>query len=259
MKIQALVITTLAIASLNAQEAPTDPYVKGNKVAAEPPADHFNISICYEDFSLPLAQAAALQREHLTDAQLYAKILAAAGKDSVRQETFSVVRCTSGHMTSVENITEIIYPTAYEPDNLSVAVTTRLTGTIEDGKDVPAAPLPVPGPIVIARVPALPAAFETRNTGFTMEIQPTLAGNRDSVDLRIVPGRVTLVGKSTAGQGFSTTEMPIFESQRVSTSAIVKINEPYLLGTMSQPPVSRQDPDSANRVWFAFVTATLSK
>ncbi len=79
------------------------------------------------------------------------------------------------------------------------------------------------------------------------------------MDLRLFPEHVTLVGQSTAGQEFSTTEMPIFECQRISTTAKVKIGEPHLLGTLSRPPGSEQEEDSANRVWFGFVTAKIAK
>ncbi len=90
-------------------------------------------------------------------------------------------------------------------------------------------------------------------------MEPTLSENGKVVDLRVVPEHVTMVGRSTWGQEISTTEMPIFECQRLSHAAIVPINQPFLLGTVNRPPVSSVDPDSANRVWFAFVTVTLAK
>jgi hypothetical protein len=255
MKIQTLLITTLAIASLNAQTAPADPYVKNNKEAkaVETAEDSTSISICYEDFSLPLAQAAALRRERLTDAEFYAKVLAAVGKDDIRQETFSIARTVSGKTVTVESNTEETYPTEYGPAKAGI------TATDEDGKEIPAGPVPGPVAIAIARTPATPNAFETRNTGFTLELEPTLSKDRNSVDLRIVPEHVTLVGRSAWGKEISTTEMPIFESQRLNMAVTLTLNEPYLLGTPSLPPGSKQDPDSAKRVWFAFVTATLPK
>jgi hypothetical protein len=261
MKIHTLLITTLAVATLGAQEKPADPYAKdkAEPAAQEAPSVSTNVSVCYEDFSLPLAMAAAMQREQLTDAALYAKLVAAVGKDTVRQETFSMLRAISGQKATVENITEQIYPTEYQSPQVSNAVTTGVTGTDKDGKEIPANALPVPGPVAIARTPAMPSAFETRNTGFTLEIEPTLSDNGKEVDLRLVPDHVTLVGQSTAGQEFSTTEMPIFESQRINTTAKVKIGEPYLLGTLSRPPGSEQEEDSANRVWFGFVTAKIAK
>lgn len=261
MKLHTLLVTTFAIASLSAQKTGADPYVNNPKAPVEQPATEgpVNLSVCYEDFSLPLSLAATLQREGPTDPVLYAKILAALGKDTVRQETFLVLGGKSGQKVNNESITEMIYPTEFEPPRVSNAVSTGVTGLNKEGKEIQAPIAPVPGPVGIARIPATPSAFETRNTGFTFEMEATLSDDLRMADLRLVPEHVTLVGHSKAGQEFSTTEMPIFESQRVNTSITTKVNEPFLLGTVSRPPVSKQDPDSANRVWFAFVTVTLVK
>ncbi len=248
MKIQTLLITAFALSFANAQEKAADPYKAGDTQAEEASQSRCypNISVCYEDFSLPLAMAAALQQEQLTDAELYAKVRAAlgtdAGKDIVRQETFVVLRSKSGQKASVEHITETIYPTEYVPAEI-----------FERGAVTPAPPKPSS-----VRVPAIPTAFETRNVGFTLEIEPTLTDGGE-IELRFVPEHVTLVGQSTAGQDLSKTEMPIFEVQRVNTAARLKIDVPFMIGTMNLPANSKQDPDSSKRVWFAFLRATLSK
>ena len=252
MKLHTLLITTFALSFANAQEQAADPY-KASDTQAEEASQcgcDANISICYEDFSLPLAMAAALQQEQLTDAELYAKVRASlgkdAGKDIVRQETFVVARARSGQKASVEHVTEIIYPTEYVAANIS------------DAAAVTPAP-PKPSSVCISSAPVIPTAFETRNVGFTLEIEPTLSEADKDVNLRFVPERVTLVGQSTAGQDMSKTEMPIFEVQRMNSSSRLKINVPFMIGTMNLPADSNQDPDSAKRVWFAFITATLSK
>lgn len=255
MKKQILLITTFAIASLGAQETAVDPYAKNQKEApeAKPVEDPKNISICYEDFSLPLHVAAALQREHLSGAALYAKILSAVGKDGVRQETFAMLRGRSGEKFTTESITEDIYPSEYEGGELSNAVTTSIQAPDKESKSQGGAP------VGMARTPACPSAFETRNAGFALEVEPTLSENGAWVDVNLAPEHVTLVGKSTAGQEFSTTEMPIFECQRIHTSITVKVNVPFLLGTVNRPPGSKQEVDATPRAWFAFITAKAPK
>ena len=255
MKIQTLLIATLATVFANAQEKPADPYKGGSAGPANPvAAPSPDLSVCYEDFSLPLAMAAALQREQLTDATLYEKVLAAVGKDSVRQETFAVLRVRSAQKATNESITEMIYPTEFSEARLSNAVTLG-TGSKED----PTTVLAVPGPVAIARTPATPTAFDTRNVGFTFEVEPTLSADGNFVEMRMVPEHVTFVGRVSWGQEFSTAEMPTFETQRLNMAFTAKLNAPYLLGTMNRPLGSKQDPDSANRVWFAFVTTKLTK
>lgn len=260
MKTKTLIIASFLIASLHAQEKPADPYrpskATAEKPAAEEPAaeevDPLNISICYEAFSLPLAMAAELQREQLPDPALYAKIIAGLGDESIRQEIMQVIRAKSGQKATTESVSEHLYATEYQSGKIS-----------NSGADTPEEPkadaklgTEMAG---VARLPALPTAFQTRNVGNTLQVETTLSENDKFVDLWVLPEQVTLVGRTTQGQEFSTVEMPEFEKNSMSTSATIRINQPFLLGTNSRPPVSKVDPDSANRVWFAFVTATLAK
>lgn len=248
MKIQSILFSVFSLAVLQAQEA-------GPK----------NISVCYETFSLPLAMAAKLQREQLADPELYERLVAAVEKETVRQETLTLLRCRSSQKATTESISEQIYPTEYEAAGVPGSVTVSATpSTAKDG------PAPVPDaekgknatdPTTFdgVRTPATPSAFDTRNTGVTLEFEPTLSDDEKLVDLRIVPEHNTMVGRSSYGQGVSITEMPVFETQRSNTAAAVRVNQPFLLSTMNRPPVSKVDPDSANRVWFAFVTVSLAK
>jgi hypothetical protein len=260
MKTKTLIIASFLIASLHAQDKPADPY-RPSKATAEMPAAEepaaekvvrLNISICYEAFSLPLAMAAGLQREQLADSALYAKMVAGLGDESVRQEIMQVIRAQSGQKATTESISEHLYATEYIPGKISNSQADTPEEPKADAK---------PGTEMagVARLPALPTAFETRNVGNMIEVEPTLAVDEKSVELRVVPEQVALVGRTTQGQEFSTVEMPVIESNRLNTSATLRNNQQFLLGTNRRPPVSKVDPDSANRVWFAFVTATLAK
>lgn len=258
MKLQTLLATTILIASLHGQEKQADPY---RTPAAAPDGVRdtgpVNMSVCYEVFSLPLAMAAKFQREQLADSALYAKVTSEIGKESVRQEALLVVRARSGQKATTENISEQIYPIEYAPAQTPNSVSASVTSNDAAGSKPDGAPQlkPVDG----VRTPSSPKSFETRNTGTTLEVEPTCSEDLTVVDLRLVPEHLTLVGRSTWGQEFSAAEMPEFECQRINTAATTRINQPFLLGTISRPPVSKADPDSANRVWFAFVTVTLAK
>ena len=283
MKTKTLIIASFLIASLHAQEKPADPY-RPSKATAEMPAveepaaeevEPLNISICYEAFSLPLAMAAELQREQLPDPALYAKMVAGLGDEFIRQEIMQVIRAKSGQKATIESISEHIYATEYKPGQISNSGADTPEEPKADAKPgtemadvarLPALPTALrllgrwqPSIRGVARLPALPTAFETRNAGNTIQVEPTLSENDKFVDLWVLPEQVALVGRTTQGQEFSTVEMPEFEKNAIATFATMRINQPFLLGTNSRPPVSKVDPDSANRVWFAFVTATLAK
>ena len=269
MKYKTLIITAFSafsVSILHGQDKKADPYRSGEPTPAtvvdELPK---NISICYETFSLPLAMAAKIQREQLSDSDLYKLILAAVEKEEARQESFTVLRAKSGNKAATESVSEEIYATEFEPPEVPTSVGVSIMPAKE--KDAPS-PTPDASKLKDAadidscaglKTPATPTAFESRNVGNTLEVESTLSEDNKTIDLRLAPEHVTLVGQSTNGQGLSKTEMPIFEAQRISTSASFLIGQPFLLGTVSRPPNSKVDPNSATRVWFAFVTGTLAK
>jgi Bacterial type II and III secretion system protein len=274
MKNKTLIATSFvafAVSSLHGQDNEVDPFrdpgappaeVAEEDVMIETPT---NISICYETFSLPLAMAAKIQREQLPDSKLYARILAAVEKEEARQESFTVLRARSGQKSKTESISEQIYATEYEPPEMPSTVgVSIIPAEVEDA----ATPVPDTEKLKNAadsesfaglKTPATPTAFQTRNVGNTLEIEPTLDEDNKILDLIVAPEHVTLVGQSTNGQGESKTEMPIFETQSIRTNAQVLVGQPFLIGTVNRPPNSKVDPDSATRVWFSFVTATLAK
>jgi hypothetical protein len=264
----------LAISGLHAQEPRAtprqDPYVApapaaGAATNTETPR---NMSLRFEDFSLDLATAAELQRADLGDEELYRRLIAMVGKKEARQESMTVVRARSGEKVLAESILETIYSTEYEPAELPNTVGVSIS------PPKPAADSPAPdvvpetdkleqavhaAQLANLATPATPTSFETRNSGRTVEVEATASANWDIIDLRVSNDYVLHAGTSKHGQGLSLIEMPEFESQRILTAATVIPGKPFLLGTVNRPPNSKLDADAANRIWFAFVTASYAK
>jgi len=147
------------------------------------------------------------------------------------------VTAKSGQKATIEIIREFIYPTEYEPPELPNSVGSDVIG---GGTAGAVSTFPV--------TPATPTAFETRNTGVTLEIEPTIAENDLVVDLRFVPEIVEFEGFINYGspiQSSGTTtilnnlgqviglvpttititdnriEMPVFSSRRVNTQLTI--------------------------------------
>ena len=269
MKYTTLIVTAFTAVSGLGQEAPADPYVdhpedptgRSAKKAWVPT----NVSICYETFSMPLSMAAGMRREQLADAEFYDRILSALDQEKVRQESFTLLRGRTGERSTTESVSEQTYPTEFEPPELPNTVGVSIVPPAQKGVGNPTPDTeklqhaPDPESLEGVRTPATPTAFETRNTGVTMEMESTLTADGEFLDLILAPEHVALVGQTISGQGLSTVEMPVFESQRISTGVTLQLNRPFLLGTVNRPPTSEVDPDSANRVWFAFVTGSLAK
>lgn len=226
------------------------------------------VSVCVECFSVDLADAAALQRANMKDPALYKELVDRVAKGKAVQEHFIIARARSGEKAIVESISEMIYPTGYEhgsgpkpvqPQKLGASATNAAPA----GGAQPLTPADPnqaaePRPAT-AYPPPLGTSYETRNTGATLEIEPTIGGDNEVIDLRLAPDLVTYAGRSKWSKESSETEMPTFESQRTTTALTLRAGQPCLLGTLSRPPVSAFDPNSAKRVWFSFVTGTINK
>ncbi len=137
----------------------------------------------------------------------------------------------SGERATIEIIREFIYPTEYEPPELPNSVGTSGgiggNGTAATGGSI----FPV--------TPATPTAFETRNTGVTLEVEPILGEDGYTIDLTFKPEIVEFEGfinygspiqsPATDALGNSVTltitenriEMPVFSTRRVNTSLTI--------------------------------------
>jgi general secretion pathway protein D len=142
------------------------------------------------------------------------------------------VTAKSGQKATIEVIREFIYPTEYEPPELPNSVgTTSSFGFGGVGGSSTGGSFPV--------TPATPTAFETRNTGVTLEIEPTIGENDFMIDLRFVPEIVEFEGFINYGSPISSSgsdafgnpiqvvitenriEMPVFSTRRVNTSLTI--------------------------------------
>lgn len=233
-----------------------DPFVraKGENLPKEDYRPKF-VSVCFETFSLEMAEAATLYHGQPNDTALYKEITARAAKGKAKQESFSLLRARSGERAVLKSTSESIYPASYLP------------GAHAAEKQPPPARGAAPKPATPAASPAsppssppttalpFPTSFKTRDVGLTLEIEPTIGGNDRIIDLWISPTFVTSANRAKWGSPESGTETPVFEVQQAFTAATVLSDRPYFLGTMSRPSESKVDPDSADRVWFAFARA----
>jgi len=144
------------------------------------------------------------------------------------------VTARSGQKATIEIIREFIYPTEYEPPEIPTSTSNNSSrGTLLDdvtgGSGIQTFPV----------TPATPTAFETRNTGVTLEIEPTIGENDFMIDLRFVPEIVEFEGFINYGSPIQTggtdlagnpvqltltenrIEMPVFSSRRVNTALTI--------------------------------------
>lgn len=265
----------LAVGGLSAQTpvAERDPFADPGAPAPTAPATNQTaFSIVHEEFSLDLATAADLRRKNLGDAALYEVMLEMVGKGTAKQESMTIVRALPGQKAVGESFSELMYPTEWEPAELpntvGVSIVPPRPPANPDGSQ-PSAPAVIPDVNALDQAPqvsdlstlATPATgttFRTRNSGRTVEVEPTVLPSGE-ISLRLACEHVVLAGNSTFGQGASELTMPEFESQLLTTALIVSPGRPAMAGTVNRPPNSKVDADAAGRIWFVFVTADVVK
>ncbi len=120
----------------------------------------------------------------------------------------NVVTVQSGQKALVESIAEMIYPTEYYPEGLDQR---------------PAVPLDANLQVPRSLRPFDFTSFETRNTGVTLEIEPTVAPGGKIVDLRLSLDMVERASLTTWTEfrdewGDASVRMPVFDSKRFSNS-----------------------------------------
>ncbi len=174
-----------------------------------------------------------------TDPQFQVMIRALDQKKGVDLLSAPSVMARSGQRAKVEVIREFIYPTEYDPPEIP----NQFGGSVGGGV----------GGVVSTQggfpvTPANPTAFETRNTGVTLEVDPVLGADQFTIDLNLAPEVVEFDGfinygspilsSSVNALGFVTPvvvtenriEMPVFNTRRVSTQVTIWDGQTVALG-----------------------------
>jgi general secretion pathway protein D len=158
------------------------------------------------------------------------------------------VTTKSGQRAIIEIVREFKYPTAFTPPqvpSISSSSTTVLNGVV---------------PVVVT--PTTPTAFETRNTGVTLEVEPVVGADGATIDMNLVPqvvefegfinygSPINAVGVNTA-MGISTStpvtltqnviNQPIFSTRKVTTSVQVADGQTVVLGGLMREDVQKTE------------------
>lgn len=148
----------------------------------------------------------------------------------------ATVLARSGQRAKAESVNEFIYPTEYDPPEIPNTV------TLKDGAESPISA-------------ATPTAFETRNLGTTMEVDPVLGADNFTIDRNLSPENVQLEGieqwHRTATDPRFQTHMPTFYTMKISTQVTTQHGRYTFLGTTR--PLKGADPDRKNPIVLQFV------
>jgi hypothetical protein len=177
--------------------------------------------------SVPKADALDLSAEFKnpdTAESAYRKVMEMIKKKKATLVGAPTVETKPGNRCVVEAISEVRYAVEFDK--------------MEGGKPVVAEKpdavraLPVQAPPAIG---VTPTAFETRNTGITLEAEPVLGPDNKAVDLNYVAQHVQLLGWDSCsveekGELVQRIPQPRFCTNKVSTNIAVQVGVPVLGG-----------------------------
>ncbi len=166
-----------------------------------------------------------------TDPQFQVVLRALNQKKGTDLLTAPQVTTRSGQRAKVEVIREFIYPTEFEPPEIPQDFGGGGSlfgggGTGQAGGGFPV-------------TPTTPTAFDTRNTGVTLEVEPILSGDGYTIDLTLAPEVVEFEGFINYGSPIQTSavdalgnpttiiltenriEQPVFSTRKLSTSVTI--------------------------------------
>ncbi len=149
----------------------------------------------------------------------------------------------SGEKVTTESVSELIYPTEYEPGSMPCGFTTP----------APVPATPPPANVYAPDLPILPTAFDTRNTGSSLEVESTLSEDRKFVNVHIAPNLVWHTGNTSwldikdPLDNCYKMEMPEFYSLSFKTH-VSCVEGRYLMPTIMSPKDANGRPDFTRKV-----------
>ena len=189
-----------------------------------------------------------------TDPQFQVVLRALNQKKGVDLLSAPRVTAKSGQRAVIEIIREFRYPTEFDPpqipQNFGTSGLSLLGGTGVN-------PLQSQGAGSFPVTPTTPTAFETRNTGVTLEVEPVIGPDGFTVDLNLVPQVVEFEGFINYGSPIQTTStnalgqsvvnvitpnvinQPIFSTRKVTTSVSVFDGQTVVLGGLMREDVQK--------------------
>ncbi len=159
--------------------------------------------------------------------------------DASVTETMMVI-AQSGNRAKAESVMEFIYPTEYDPPRAGLAMQ-------KDNQPEIAVTLPTP------------TAFEVRNVGATLEVDPTLGADDKTINVNLSPELVyrnenTPYGTYREGDNQVDIVMPNFYTAKVTTQLTVIDGETTLMGVLTPRDIKTGEADPS-RKFMVFLKA----
>jgi len=193
----------------------------------------------------------------LTDPTFQVVLRALDQKKGVDLLSAPRVTTKSGQRAVIEIVQEFRYPTEFDPPQIPQNFGGGGSSGVGGSSTIAVFPV----------TPTTPTAFETRNTGVTLEVEPTVGADNYTIDLNLVPqvvefegfinygSPISTINPASLGIGAVTTAItngptsvvltpnvinqPIFSTRKVTTSVTVWDGQTVVLGGLMREDVQK--------------------
>jgi hypothetical protein len=247
------------------QPKPKAPAKQGNEQVTPP------VELQYSCYSLDRATAREILLSTAPMNVPWEKVTALVAEKKARLEHITTIKTKSGQRAVVEEIQEVRYMTEYQPEHhttLTETTTRTVTNQVGEAKPKSDSTSTSTEHITTTRtdpnsevIPGQASAFETRNAGVTVEVEPVVGPDLLTIDLNHVVQSVKLVGPlKVTGTATQYPPSPLFETAKVTTSQSVQVGLPILVSTLNPPGADGvNDRMDSGRTYLLFVRATLDE
>ncbi len=181
-----------------------------------------------------------------TDPQFQLVIRALDQKKGVDLLSSPRVTTKSGLKAVIEIVREFRYPTEFDPPQIPQHIGATGGGGIVGGS-APSFPV----------TPTTPTSFETRNTGVTLEVEPQVGPDGQTIDLTLAPSVTEFEGFINYGSPIQTTStnafgatvtniltpnvinQPIFSTRKVTTQVSIWDGQTVVVGGLMREDVQK--------------------
>ena len=177
-------------------------------------SDPAQVAIDYAWISFPLADIEKATRAAATVVLSDRDVLALWKAGQGRLANTGRLLTRSGVNAQNQGVRETIYPTEYEE-------------TVPQGTNQ----------VAVEQHLLIPGSWETRQTGFIVNVTPTVSPDGEVIDLTLVPEHTELIGweNEASPQPGPTVPQPVFHTQQVTTSLVLKNGHTTAFGGWPSP------------------------
>ena len=197
----------------------------------EPPVKPVSVNLEFQVFSLPraLAVETVLSQPAGTDyATVLKNVQALVAEKKAALVATPTVTTMSGQRAIVESVLEHKYGTEFSAPQIpqtigATGAVKKVTKTTIISEETSSFPM----------TPTTPTAFEKRDLGITLEIEPTVNAKLNEISMQLSLQHVALQGTvkfKTDNNG--EIEMPEFYQKRITTNVLVKVGGVAFVGTI---------------------------